>query len=244
MIGIYKYQNKINNKVYIGQSINIEQRKNQHKSSIYNEKAKDYNSQFHQAVRKYGDLDNFSFEILIELDPLEYTYEILNDLERYYIKQFDSFHGGYNATEGGDSGYYKIHPGESNGRAKLTEDDVKYIRECYNAHIPFRTIYQEYKDKITKRGLQKIWWFDTWKNIYPEYHTEENKYWHSHQAKANLSEVAANNKRVFTEQQIKQMRKDYDNGMSPKEIWKKYAPDRAWSTVYNAVIRQTYKEIE
>lgn len=31
MIGIYKVTNKINNKVYIGQSINIENRFQQHK---------------------------------------------------------------------------------------------------------------------------------------------------------------------------------------------------------------------
>lgn len=31
MIGIYKYKNKINNKVYIGQSINLEQRRLTHK---------------------------------------------------------------------------------------------------------------------------------------------------------------------------------------------------------------------
>ena len=54
MIGIYKYQNKINKKVYIGQSINLKQRKMAHKSSAFNEKAKDYNSQLHQAIRKYG----------------------------------------------------------------------------------------------------------------------------------------------------------------------------------------------
>ena len=45
MIGIYKYTNKINNKIYIGQSIDLEQRKYAHKSSAFNEKAKDYNEE-------------------------------------------------------------------------------------------------------------------------------------------------------------------------------------------------------
>ena len=40
------------------------------------------------------------------------------------------------------------------------------------------------------------------------------------------------------------MRKDYDNGMSPKEVWKKYAPDKAWSTTYNIITRTTYKDID
>lgn len=36
---------------------------------------------------------------------------------------------------------------------------------------------------------------------------------------------------------------DYDSGLSPKEIQLKYAPDKAWSTIYNVVTRQTYKDI-
>lgn len=80
MIGIYKYTNNINNKVYIGQSINLEQRKYSHKSSAYNEKAGDYNSQFHQAIRKYG-LENFSYEVVAEISNEEYSKQILDDLE-------------------------------------------------------------------------------------------------------------------------------------------------------------------
>lgn len=40
------------------------------------------------------------------------------------------------------------------------------------------------------------------------------------------------------------MRKEYDNGMTPKQIWLKYAPEKAWSTVYNAITRVTYKDIK
>lgn len=243
MIGIYKYTNKINGHCYIGQSIDITTRQYSHKRSAYNEKSKDHNSQFHQALRKYG-LNNFDFEVVAELTPDEYTRETLNQLEKFFIKYYDSFHNGYNATEGGEVIGNNAHLGEKNGRAILTEEDVKYIRECYNAHIPFREVYKEYSNKISKRGFQNVWWFNTWKNIYPEYHTEENKYWHSHQGKANPSEIAAQNKRSFTEEQVKIMRNDYDNGMSPKEVWLKYAPEKSWSTVYNVITRQTYKDIK
>ena len=164
-------------------------------------------------------------------------------LWKFFIKYYDSYQNGYNASPGGEnSGRSSL--GETNGRALLTQHEVEYIRECYNDHVPFKVVYQEFQDKISKRGLQKIWWFDTWKNIHPEYHNKENKYWHSHQAKANSPEIASQNKRKFTEQQVKDMRQDYDNGMTPKEVWKKYAPDVAWSTVYNIITRQSYKEIK
>lgn len=243
MIGIYKYTNNINGKVYIGQSINLEQRKYAHKSSAFNEKVNDYDSQFHQAIRKYG-IENFTYEVIAEISEEEYSKAMLDDLEKYFIKYYDSYEKGYNATEGGDENPNRAQSGEKNGRALLKESDVKYIRECYNAHIPFKQVYKEYEDKISKRGFQKIWWFETWKNIYPEYHSEENKYWHSHQAKANSSKIAANNKRKFSDEEIKNMRYDYDNGMSPKEVWQKYSPNSAWSTIYNIITRQTYKEIE
>lgn len=243
MIGIYKYQNKINNKVYIGQSINLEQRRLAHKSSAFNKKASDYNSQLHQAIRKYG-LENFDYEIIAEINNDEYSREVLNNLEKYFIKYYNSYKNGYNATPGGEENPNRAKKGEKNGRALLSKTDVKYIRECYNNHIPFKQVYEEYKDKISKRGLQKVWWFETWKDIHPEYHSEENRYWHSHQAKANSSEVASNNKRKFSNEEVRNMRKDYTEGMTPKEIWQKYAPNCSWSTIYNIITRQTYKDIK
>ena len=120
MIGIYKYTNNKNGHAYIGQSIDIKQRQYAHKSSAFNPKSSDYNSQFHQAIRKYG-IDNFSFEILEEIEPSEYSASILNELEKYYIEKYDTFHNGYNASEGGeDIGPNRACNGEKNGRVKLT----------------------------------------------------------------------------------------------------------------------------
>lgn len=244
MIGIYKFQNKINNKVYIGQSVNIKQRKYQHFSSAYNEKANDYNSQFHQALRKYG-VENFSFEILEEFSSEEYSKEKLNEKEIYWISYYDSFKNGYNATPGGNQKDNELSMGENNGRALLSRGDVEYIRECYNAHIPFRQVYSEYKDKISKRGLQKVWNFENWKDIHPEYYNEENRYWHSHNAKANPYEVARNNKRGFSKEEVLFMRKlYYQDKIGPGQIWKQYFPDKAKGTVYNAIMKKTYKDIE
>ena len=123
MIGIYKYQNKITQHIYIGQSIDIEKRQKNHLYSAYNPQAIDYNSQFHQAIRKYG-IENFNFEIIAEVSQEEYSRELLNSLEKTFIKLYDSYHLGYNATEGGDVIGNSIHKGETNGRALLTEEDV------------------------------------------------------------------------------------------------------------------------
>lgn len=89
--------NVVNGKVYIGQSVNIEKRFINHKSSAYNPKNKSYDYPLPRAIRKYG-FENFQFEILEECSIDE-----LNDRERWYIAQYHA-HGphGYNQDDGGD----------------------------------------------------------------------------------------------------------------------------------------------
>ena len=95
MIGIYKIQNLINGKIYIGQSIHIKARFNAHKSEARNGNTRP----LYNAIRKYG-VENFSFEIIEECSK-----EKLNEREIYWIKKYDSFHNGYNLTPGGSEPY-------------------------------------------------------------------------------------------------------------------------------------------
>lgn len=72
---IYKITNKINNKVYVGQTIKtVEKRFNQHK----NNSNKEYFSQIalYQAFNKYG-IENFKVETLEECDN-----ELLDEREK------------------------------------------------------------------------------------------------------------------------------------------------------------------
>lgn len=93
--GIYKIENQVNQKVYIGQSTNISTRWRRHRSEANN-----LNNSYplYCAMRKYG-LENFSFEIIEECSK-----EDLDSRERYWIKEFDSYYNGYNQTSGGQAG--------------------------------------------------------------------------------------------------------------------------------------------
>lgn len=95
MIGIYKIQNLIDGKVYIGQSVHIQARFNQHKNEAKNGNTRP----LYNAIRKYG-IENFSFEVIEECSK-----EKLNEQEIYWIKKYDSFHNGYNLTPGGNEPY-------------------------------------------------------------------------------------------------------------------------------------------
>lgn len=76
-VGIYKIQNQINGKIYIGQSVHIERRWQEHcRASAHSLIAK--------AIHKYGK-ENFTFEIIEECAT-----DDLDRLEEQYIKQYDS----------------------------------------------------------------------------------------------------------------------------------------------------------
>ena len=94
MIGIYKITNQINGKCYIGQSIRIEERFKQHKKECY-EPDRQGDKPLYQAFHKYG-IENFSFDLVEKCLPEE-----LDDKEVYWIKYYNSYYEGYNATLGG-----------------------------------------------------------------------------------------------------------------------------------------------
>lgn len=94
--GIYKIENLVNHKIYIGQSTDIEKRWVKHKSSSQNQLDHSYNTPLYRSFRKYG-ISQFSFSVIEECKVSE-----LNNRERYWINYYDSFFNGYNLTLGGD----------------------------------------------------------------------------------------------------------------------------------------------
>lgn len=123
MTGIYKIENLITKKVYIGQSKCIEKRWQNHKTDAFNSVSHSYNNPLYRSIRKYG-LNNFSFEVLEEC-----LIEELNQKERDYIKKYNSFFDGYNLTLGGDASGNKINKEKIIGVIKDLETTELYHRE-------------------------------------------------------------------------------------------------------------------
>ena len=102
---IYKATNKINNKIYVGQTINtLEYRRTQHERSINYKGTR--NTAFSKALKKYG-IDNFMWEVIDRADNLDQ----LNQKEEYWISKLNCLidNGrGYNIKRGGSN--YKHHP--------------------------------------------------------------------------------------------------------------------------------------
>lgn len=91
MIGIYKIENTINNKCYIGQSVHIERRWGEHCQPSHKSVISD-------AIRKYGK-ENFTFQVLEEC-----AIEELDEREQYYINLYNCVvPNGYNVKDYVDS---------------------------------------------------------------------------------------------------------------------------------------------
>ena len=124
---IYMIINNINNKIYIGQTKDVERRFKHHKIYLKNEKH--YNKQLQEDYNKYGD-DNFDYIVLCECDP-----KYLNEMEEYYIFELMSYDKniGYNKTYGGEGGSkpFEIRKKISNSHKGkcVSEDTKRKIRE-------------------------------------------------------------------------------------------------------------------
>lgn len=121
--GIYFIE--INDKYYIGQSINMSRRLSRHLSDLKSNTH--YNIKLQNAYNKYG---------YANMDTLEEcSIASLGNLEIVYIKEFDSIDQGYNINEGGKS---------SSGHG-YNSSAAKYTRYQW---IQALDLLQEYTNKV------------------------------------------------------------------------------------------------
>ena len=147
---IYKFTNRINDKVYIGQTYNLQTRLNSHKSKALNTKNKFYN-----AVRKYG-WENFELSILstITANTKEELSALLDKLEIEYIKQYNSYKLGYNSTHGGHSkrGYRLSEEFSEKCKSRTYSDDT---RKKMSISAKNRIISEETRLKLRNSAIKR-----------------------------------------------------------------------------------------
>ena len=149
MVGIYKIQNLVNGKVYIGQSRNIKRRWTAHRNNSYNPKASGYNTFLYRAIRKYG-LDNFSFEIIEECKPSQ-----LNERENYWIRFYQSNNEekGYNLKLAGTESY--------NHTGTLPREKLEHIwDDLKNSEMSQKEIAKKYEvsyDSVCSINVGRTW---------------------------------------------------------------------------------------
>lgn len=157
---IYKIQNKLDNKIYIGQTKRtLEWRLSNgwcgHFPAAFEKNSKGY---FHNALRKYGK-NAFSYEILEERDNSSFQKNEdikawLDEREIYWITYYKSneHQYGYNKTKGGSFDYQKAD--HSYHSKRMTE----YNNKCW-ADSDFR----EKRSKKVSEQFKKQWKNDAYR---------------------------------------------------------------------------------
>lgn len=118
MYHIYKCTNMLNDKVYIGYTENFERRIYQHRYDAF---ARQRNTKFYNAIRKYG-FESFTWEIIYSSWDKKHCW----DAEKIFVDEYDSVAGGYNIVDGGKVGPSLF--GKDNGMYGKTHSD-KFKRE-------------------------------------------------------------------------------------------------------------------
>lgn len=114
---VYKAVNKINGKIYVGQTQHsLEARKQQH----FKKAREGYKTHFYSAIRKYGE-DAFEFSVICTAE----TKADLNLLETYYIQKYNSIQNGYNMVDGGDNNIMSVDAVYQKHKAKMQSEETR-----------------------------------------------------------------------------------------------------------------------
>lgn len=151
MTGIYKITNLVNGSIYIGQSLAIERRFQEHLYKPFYKQDDQYNTPLYRAIRKYGK-ENFSFEVIEECSA-----ELLNERETYWIDFYHSFirdnNKGYNLTRGGEGNISIIHDRILDlwDEGKSIGNIAKELEICKASVIKHLIGYKTYSSEESKR---------------------------------------------------------------------------------------------
>lgn len=230
--GIYLIRNNVNNKIYIGQSVNIKRRLQEHIRAAQPQKYKskslrDSNTPIHLAMQKYG-VDQFSALVLEQCKR-----EFLNDREKYWISLLQSNNKeiGYNLTEGGQDNFAL--KGEKHGQAKLTQKNVDtIIRLLKETDLSFPEIAQKFS--VSTSSVCMI---------------NTGKTWHNKQIKYPIritnsgSKGSKNHMSHFSEEEVMEIRKLYQQGITYKDLPEKYKKKASESAVRAIQYGKSYKHL-
>lgn len=225
--GVYKIENEIDGKMYIGASTNIKKRWSNHKDRAFCTTDKEYNKVLYQAFREFG-LDVFNFFIIEEVDDLEN----LRNREKYYIQQFDSENNGYNVA-------YAVEDKHHNH--KLSKEDVIDIRTRYNNHESKRNVFYDYNHKINFTGFHKVWNGYTWKTLMMEVYTDENKKFHLYNTG---SPGELNPKCKITENDVRYIREQKRSSRERKDVYKEFSDKISNGGFHSIWSGKNWKNIE
>ena len=164
-IWIYQIKNKVNNKIYIGSTINLERRWENH---IYQLKNNIHHSiKLQKAWNKYGE-DNFEFSIIEEFNSDNEDDKYIK--EQYYLDLYEPYTDkGYNMSDVADTRkVFKRINSENSVFTKITKEVAIAIkRELCETDKQHKEIAEEFN--VGRSVVSNIANLNTWVNYGEEY---------------------------------------------------------------------------
>lgn len=165
IICVYKWENLINHKVYIGQTINLFQRYQSLASNSIRPRMK-------EDIEKYG-IENFELTILEQGD---FTRNELVEKEEYYISLYrsDNSDKGYNICPKGSS-----QPNELNGMygKKLSEEHIQAIKDALARDWQKEEYRKAQHDRMAGENntMYGVHLYGELNGMYGKHHSEETR---------------------------------------------------------------------
>ena len=236
MVGIYLITNKVNGKVYVGQSVDIHRRWIEHLRSgqpdkYPNKHERDANTPLHKAMAKYG-VENFQIEILEECSK-----EQLDERERFWIQNKHSFidEEGYNLSLGGQD--HVGAKGEHHSQAKLTQIEVDEIKRLLKeTDLSLNQICSKFDNKV---GKSMICLINTGKNWFDE--NED----YPLRKKFKIGQGENAHHAILNDEIVMEIRTKYSQGIPKKQLEKEYCLkyNVSASTIQAVLYGRTFKHL-
>ncbi|MGG3889605.1 GIY-YIG nuclease family protein [Metabacillus fastidiosus] len=231
LCGIYMILNLINNKIYIGSSINIKKRWQAHKSYLnINQHSNRY---LQNAWNKYGE-ENFKFKVIDNF--IDQSLILLR--EQYWIDYFQSADEecGYNIspTAGNLMGFK--HSDETkrkiSTRMKGKEKTSEHLANISNS-LKGRKMSKEVKEKLLKANIGK--------KHTKEHREKISKHHYGKKLSEAHKEVLVNSRKKFTKETVLEIREKVFSGARVKDLMIEY--DCSKQTILRIKKMETYLEV-
>lgn len=171
MIGIYKIENLVNGKVYIGQSVDIYRRIWEHSNELKNNNH--YNKYLQRAYNKYGE-ENFKFEIIEECEE-----DSLTEREQYWIDYYNGINSidNYNFRDAGNKGKLSDITKQKLSELNLGKKHTEETKQKISLSNKGRYVSDETRRKISEntKGKENRRHKGSTNGMYGRHHTEETK---------------------------------------------------------------------
>lgn len=234
---IYKIENKINHKIYIGLTNNIIRRRCRHFGDL---RRGTHDNHFLQKEYNIYGFENFDFTIEFSGDCTE---KEIGEKEKYYIKKYDSYRNGYNQNEGGNFG-------ASNGGSKLTRTDIfnilavldfmsrpgQVLSDIYDvsrttiSRIKRGENHSQYKEEYEKLSIEEK------QEIYKIFCESQNL------IEKKASSTIIKSKRHLTEQQVHLILYNYENKIISLNKMANFVGVKSRNTLECIRKNQSYKD--